>query len=62
MQTLIAAAEEGQMKKLSLETSDMQPAARRVYERLGFVCTRAVEIGDWYARTVLRTYELDLPR
>ncbi|KAJ7061874.1 hypothetical protein C8F01DRAFT_1252658 [Mycena amicta] len=39
-----------------LGTSDLQPAAQMLYERLGFVTIRGEVIGNWAGTTVLREY------
>ncbi|KAJ7061866.1 acyl-CoA N-acyltransferase [Mycena amicta] len=39
-----------------LGTSDLQPAAQTLYERLGFVTVREEAIGNWAGSTMLREY------
>ncbi|KAJ7061869.1 acyl-CoA N-acyltransferase [Mycena amicta] len=39
-----------------LGTSDLQPAAQMLYERLGFVTIREEVIGNWAGTTMLREY------
>ncbi|KAJ7069201.1 acyl-CoA N-acyltransferase [Mycena amicta] len=39
-----------------LGTSDLQPAAQTLYERLGFITVREEVIGNWAGTTVLREY------